>query len=159
MDAVAFERQVEAEGKRASRALYEKGLLDLDQVLAESARARQRLEPRYIATLFGRVRIYRWRVRKRGERSFHPLDRWLNLRQSEPSSALREVLCELACRIPYRQVADVCERITGEAINHLLCWRVVQDEGDRLINKEGKQVEMIFGDHPQPRPAEFGRTT
>lgn len=81
---------------------------------------------------------------------FHPLDLRLCLKQSEPSPALRETLCDLACRIPYRQVADVAERVTSEPISHLLCWRVVQEEGGALMDEEGKTVEMIFGEHPQP---------
>lgn len=150
---VETERLIEAEGKRAARELYVRALQVLDdRAVEQSGAARQRLEPRWVATTFGRVRIYRWRVKKRGEASFHPLDRLLNLKQSEPSSALRETLCDLSCRIPYRQVADVCERITGEPISHRLAWRVVQDEGGRLIDEEQRQVEMIFGEHPQPVP-------
>lgn len=63
------------------------------------------------------------------------MDRMLNLGRSEPSTALRETLCELACRVTYRQVADVTQRITGETINHLLAWRTVRDEGGRLIDE------------------------
>lgn len=152
MDPVALEHRIDAEGKRAARALYEKTLSELDQgAVEDTGGARQRLEPRWVATIFGRVRVHRWRIKGR-QGSFHPLDRMLNLGRSEPSAALRETLCELATRVPYRQVADVTERITGEEISHLLAWRTVQQEGGRLIDEEGRQVDLIFGDHPGDPP-------
>lgn len=150
---VQMERAILAEGRRAARELYIKALQTLDEAALSCLQgARQRLEPRYIATLFGRVRIHRWRVRSRERGSFHPLDRALHLGQAEPSAALRETLCDLATRIPYRQVAEVSQTITGEVIGHLLAWRVVQAEGGRLIDEEGREVEAIFGDNPGPPP-------
>lgn len=59
-----IEQAIDAEGKRASRELYVNVLRTVDDEATQTADgARQRLEPRYIATLFGRVRIHRWRVR------------------------------------------------------------------------------------------------
>ena len=57
--------------------------------------------------------MHRWRV-KNNEGSFHPLDRHLGLYLSEPSAALRETICDLFCRIPYRQVADLTARGLGQ---------------------------------------------
>lgn len=73
---VELEKAVDAEGKRAARELYVKALQTIDDEATASAdAARQRLEHRYVATLFGRVRIHRWRVRKRGEAGFI---RWIS---------------------------------------------------------------------------------
>lgn len=147
-----IERSVDAEGKRASRELFVKVLGTVDEETTKAkAGARQRLEPRYVATLFGRVRVHRWRV-KGDQGSFHPLDRIMRLKQSEPTPALRETICELACRIPYRQVADVTERITSESISHRMAWAVVQEEGGRLIDDEGRQIDDIFGEEPKDLP-------
>jgi hypothetical protein len=96
-----------------------------------------------VATIFGRVRIWRYRVKAEG-RSFHPLDRALGLSQAEPSAALREAVCDLATRIPYRQVGEVTSRLTGEPFSHLSAWRVLQEEGARIRTEEGELVASVF---------------
>lgn len=150
MDPVAFERQVDAEGKRASRALYVKALqVQDDQVSAQAQGARQRLEPRWIATMFGRVRIHRYRIRGQ-DKSFHPLDRQMHLGQSEPSAAFRELVCDLAVRIPYRQAAELTGRVCGEEISPQAAWRVVQQEGGRLRDDQGRLIDAIFEDGEAP---------
>lgn len=143
-DPVALERAVAAEGRRGAKELYREVLRVLDQRATEaSGGARQRLEERWVATVFGRVRIWRYRV-KAGEGSFHPLDRLLGLSQAEPTPALREALCDLATRVPFRQVAELTSRLTGEPSSTSSAWRVVQAEGARIRTEEGELVEAVF---------------
>lgn len=142
LEPVSFEQQVAAEGRRAARELYREALRALDRTAA-AAGARQRLEERWVATTFGRVRIWRYRVRG-GEGTFHPLDRALHLSAAEPSAALREAVCELATRVPYRQVAEIATRLTGEPISHQSAWRILQQEGARVRTEEGELVSSVF---------------
>ncbi|HEX9089269.1 MAG TPA: UPF0236 family protein [Arthrobacter sp.] len=143
-DPVAFEHAIAAQGRRAARELYREALRALDGLLTEAAGgARQRLEERWVATLVGRIRMWRYRVKGPGG-SFHPLDRALRLGQAEPSPALREAVCDLATRLPYRQAAEVCSRLTGEAFSPLAAWRVVQAEGARVRIEENALVHSVF---------------
>lgn len=113
------------------------------QAVEDAGGARQRLEQRWVATIFGRVRVWRYRVRT-GAGSFHPLDRSLGLSQAEPTPALREAVCELATRVPYRQVAEITARLTGEPISHQGTWRILQAEGARIRTEEGELVTSVF---------------
>lgn len=118
-DPVELERAVAAEGRRASRELYRGCLKAIDEkAVAASGGPRQRLEERWVATTFGRVRVWRYRVKAEGG-SFCPLDRTIGLGQAEASPALREAICDLALRLPYRQTAEVASRLTGEPLSHL----------------------------------------
>jgi len=143
-DPVALEHAVAAEGKRAARELLREVLRVADQQATQAADGtRQRLEERWVATTFGRVRIWRYRVKRQG-RSFHPLDRAVGLSQAEPSPALREAVCDLATRVPYRQVAEVVARLTGEPISHQSAWRILQAEGARVRTEEGELITSVF---------------
>ena len=105
-DPGALERVIAAEGRRAARELYLRIVEAMDeQALAITKGARQRREPRWVATLFGRVRILRYRVNNETE-SFHPLDRVMDLRRSEASQAVRNLIIELAGRLSNRGVAS-----------------------------------------------------
>ena len=144
VDPVALEQKIGAEGRRAARELYREALRVVDeQAVAASGGAKQRTEERWVATTFGRVRILRYRV-KGLEGSFCPLDRVLALGQKEASPALRELVCDLATRLPYRQAADVCSRMTGEPFSHLSAWRVLAEEGARVRGEDGALVESVF---------------
>lgn len=144
VDPVVLERAIAEEGRRGSKELYRAALGVLDaQAVEETAGARQRIEERWVATVFGRMRIWRYRVKGNGG-SFHPLDRALGLSQSEPSPALREAVCDLATRVPYRQVAELAARLTGEPFSHLSAWRVLQHEGARIRTEEGELVKAVF---------------
>ena len=132
VEPLGFEQQVAAEGRRATKELYLQALRALYQIATDAAvGARQRLEERWVATTFGRVRIWRYRVKDAGA-SFHPLDQTLGLSQGEASPALREAVCELATRVPYRQVAEISTRLTGEPVSHQSAWRILQQEGARV---------------------------
>ncbi len=73
VDSVALERKICAEGRRAARELYAKVLVALDErATANSGGARQRLEPRWVATLAGRIRLHRYRVKDQ-DGTHHPL--------------------------------------------------------------------------------------
>jgi hypothetical protein len=144
LDPVALEHAVAAEGRRAARELYREALTVLDRAATSASDgARQRLEPRWVATTSGRIRIHRYRV-KGPEGSFHPLDRALGLSQAEPTPALRELICDLATRVPYRQVAAVASRLVGEPLSTPTCWRVLQAEGARVRTEEGELVAAVF---------------
>jgi hypothetical protein len=85
-DPDALERAIAAEGRRAAKELYLRVIETKDeQAVAVTGGARQRREARWVATLFGRVRIHRYRINNEVE-SFHPLDPALGLRRSEASS-------------------------------------------------------------------------
>lgn len=144
VDPVILEQQVAAEGRRGARELYRQALGVLDQIVTEAAiGARQRLEDRWVATTFGRVRVWRYRV-KANNGSCHPLDRTLHLSQAEASPALREAVCDLATRVPYRQAAEITARLTGESISHQSTWRILQQEGARVRAEEGELVASVF---------------
>lgn len=140
---VALERAVAAEGRRAARELQAEVFKVLDRQATAGAGPKQRLEPRWVATLSGRVRVWRYRVRE-PDRSFHPLDRAYGLAQPEASPALREAVCDLALRIPYRQVAEVVSRLVGEPVSTGTCWRILQQEGARVRTEEGHLVASVF---------------
>lgn len=119
-DPVALERAVAAEGRRASRELYRGCLKAIDEkAVAASGGARQRLEERWVATTFGRVRIWRYRV-KAGGGSICPLDRAIGLGQAEAS------------------------RLTGEPLSHLSCWRILLAEGARVRAEDGRLAASVF---------------
>jgi hypothetical protein len=144
LDPVVLERAIAEQGRRGSKELYRAALHTLDDLATASAGgARQRLEERWVATIFGRVRIWRYRVRGEGG-SFHPLDRALHLSQAEASAALREAVCDLATRVPYRQVAEITARLTGESLSHQGAWRILQAEGARVRTEEGELVHSVF---------------
>ncbi len=151
IDPVALERAIADQGRRGSKQLYLEALRVLDaQVTGSVGGAKQRLECRWVATIFGRARICRYRV-KHGDRSFHPLDRVLGLSQAEASPALREAVCDLATRVPFRQVAEVADRLTGEPISPQGAWRILQQEGARIRTEEGELVTSVFelGEAPE----------
>lgn len=153
-DPLALEQKVASQGRRAAQELFREVVTVVDEQAVEgSGGARQRLEPRWVATVFGRVRVWRYRVRREGA-SFHPLDDALGLAQSEASSGLRETICELALRLPYRQAAEVASRITGDEVNHLSAWRVLQSEGARVRIEDGALVDSVFelGELPPDAP-------
>ena len=144
IDPVSFEQQVAAEGRRAARMLFRDALRVLDDLATDAAEGvRQRTEPRWVATTVGRIRIRRYRVSGE-EGSYHPLDRMIGLCQSEASPALRELVCDLACRLPYRQAAEISTRLSGEECSPLSAWRIVQEEGARIRGEEGECVSRIF---------------
>lgn len=136
VDSVALEEAIAAEGRRAARELYREALRVLDEQAVQSAgMTRHRLESRWVATLVGRIRIRRYRVRDKAG-SLHPLDRALGLGGSQVSPALRDVVFDLALRLPYRQAAEVASRMIGEVIPHQSVWRVLQEEA-REMNGDG----------------------
>lgn len=129
-DPVALERAIAAEGRRAARELYLHVVESQDeQAVAASGGVRQRREPRWVATLFGRVRIRRYRIRDEAS-SFHPLDRALTLGRGEASQALRVLIVELAERLSHRDVARTLSEITGESITYQHINRLLRQQGD-----------------------------
>jgi hypothetical protein len=51
--------------------------------------------------------------------NFHPLGRALGLYSGGASPSLRETVCDLATRLPYRQIAEVTSRITHDPLSPL----------------------------------------
>ena len=63
-DPASLERAIAAEGRRAARELYlHVSRVTDDEATTASNGVRQRRESRWVATLFGRVQIARYRVR------------------------------------------------------------------------------------------------
>jgi hypothetical protein len=132
IDPVQLEAKIRAEGMRAGRELFASACVAIERAAMQGAGARQRREKRWVATTMGRCRIERWRVAPRQSGSFHPLDRALGWSQAEPSAGLRELGCDLALRLPFRQAAQVIARITDDEASAQSIWRIVQAEGRRL---------------------------
>jgi hypothetical protein len=126
-DPIEVERTIAAEGRRAARELYLRVVEAMDeQALATIKGTLQRREGRWVATLFGRVRILRYRVKQDTE-SFHPLDRILSLHRSEASESIRHLVIELAKRLSYRDVARVITEMTGETFTYQHVNRVLRE--------------------------------
>jgi hypothetical protein len=151
-DASSIEQAIAAEGRRAARELYRKVVDVLDaEITTASGGARQRREPRWVATLFGRVRILRYRVRSggvaprpngarpgrsrasgsiRGGRKSHtPLDLRLGLTRGEASPALRELVRELSSVLPDRKITHVVRWVTGESLSRQGVGRILEMDG------------------------------
>jgi hypothetical protein len=126
----ALERAIASEGRRAARELYLQVIEAKDDAAVKAAMgSRQRREPRWVATIFGRVRIHRYRVKHR-TKSFHPLDKELGLHRSEPSRALRALTVKLAARMSYRDIAMALSQITGEAVTYQQLGRLLREKRD-----------------------------
>jgi hypothetical protein len=126
-DLVALEQAIAAEGRRAARDLYQElaSILDAASVQA-SAGVRQRLEARWVATLMGRIRLQRYRV-KADSKTFHPLDQRLQLGQAEASPAILASARALATLgLNYRQIAAVLTQFTGAPIARQTAWRMLR---------------------------------
>lgn len=130
-DPVELERAVASEGRRAGRELYARVLQAADeQAVAYSGGARQRREPRWLTTLMGRLRVFRYRIRV-GDGSFHPLDRLMDLNRGEASAAVRRLVIDFSRRLSYREVASVIAELTGEPFSYQQVARVVQEHNFR----------------------------
>jgi hypothetical protein len=126
-DPTALERAIAAEGRRAARQLYLRVLSEVEeQAVSASRGTRQRREVRWVATLFGRIRILRYRVQLASE-SFHPLDDMLDLRRGEASRAVHRLVVELSERLTYRDVARVLTELTGEPFTYQHVSRIVRN--------------------------------
>lgn len=125
---VDLEKAIAAEGRRAARELYARVVQEADRrLVAASGGSRTRLEARWVASLFGRVRIHRYRV-KLGSETFHPLDRAMRLERAEASPALRKLVLRLARRLPYREVAQVISDGIGEPFSYQSVSRIVRSD-------------------------------
>lgn len=127
-DPVALEEAIASEGRRAARELYARVVEEADRrLVAASGGARKRLEPRWVTTLFGRLRIRRYRV-KLGEETFHPLDRAMGWGRGEASPALRKLALRLARRLSIREVAQVISDGIGEPFSYQTVSRILRSE-------------------------------
>ncbi len=126
-DLVALEQAIAAEGRRAALGLYLELTSNMDIAsVEESAGTRQRLEARWVATLMGRTRLRRYRVKAEGK-TFHPLDQRLQLGQAEASPAILASARELATLgLTYRQIAAVLTHFTGAPIARQTAWRMLR---------------------------------
>jgi hypothetical protein len=129
-DPTALERAIADEGRRAARELYQAVVTaEDDRAVGASGGARQRREARWVATLFGRVRILRYRVKVASE-SFHPLDRTLGLRRNEASPALQLLVVDLSNRLSHRDVARLVTEVTGETFAYQQVGRLVREHSN-----------------------------
>jgi hypothetical protein len=126
-DPVALEQAIAAEGRRAARDLYLELADTVESAcLLSTAGARQRQEERWVATLMGRIRLRRYRVKADG-RTSHPLDELLQLGQAEASPALLASARELTdLGLTYRQIAGVLTHFTGDPIAPQTAWRMLR---------------------------------
>lgn len=125
---MALEHAIVDEGRRAARDLYRAALSDADRSAIEaSGGTRQRVEERWIATLMGRVRVGRYRVRV-GNQTHHPLDDRLDLRGGEPSPAIRSLVQRLSKRFSSRQITEILGEITGATLSRHIVLRILEDD-------------------------------
>jgi hypothetical protein len=130
--AVALERAIAEEGRRAGRELYLEVARTLDACsVRSSGGVRQRVDVRWIATLIGRFRLPRYRV-KADRKTFHPVDRRLRLGRSEASPGVLASVRELAAHgLTYQQLAVVLTHLTGTPFSRQTVWRMLRRaEGD-----------------------------
>jgi hypothetical protein len=147
------EKAVRAEGQRAARVLYSEVLGHLEQAaLARTTAPKCRRETRWVSTCFGRMKITRYRVAD--ATCPHPLDHLMRIGRSEASIGLGEAICDLALRLPYRQVAEIASAHTGQVISHQSAWRILRAEGARVRNAEGELVQAIFTNGQAPEEPE-----
>jgi hypothetical protein len=127
-DPVALEEAIAAEGRRAARELFARVIEEADRrLVAASGGTRKRLEPRWVATLVGRFRIHRYRV-KLGEETFHPLDRAMGWERGEASPALRKLVLRFAKKLPFREVAQVVSDRIGEPFSYQNVRRILRND-------------------------------
>ena len=129
-DPATLEWEVATEARRVARDLFLCAVAALEEeAISLSCGARQRREPRWVATVFGRVRLHRYRVRS-GDRTFHPVDEILGLRRGEASMAVREIAIELTRKLSYRDTAYVLSVLTGEHFTYQHVGRLLAKEAD-----------------------------
>jgi hypothetical protein len=129
-DPATLEWEVATEARRVARDLFLCAVAALEEeAIAQSGGARQRREPRWVATVFGRVRLHRYRVRS-GDRTFHPVDEILGLRRGEASMAVREIAIELTRKLSYRDTAYVLSVLTGEHFTYQHVGRLLAEAAD-----------------------------
>jgi hypothetical protein len=130
-DPATLEWEVATEARRVARDLFLCAVAALEEeAISQSGGARQRREPRWVATVFGRVRLHRYRVR-RGDATFHPADEILGLRRGEASVAVREIALELTRKLSYRDTASVLSVLTGEGFTYQHVARLLAEGADR----------------------------
>ena len=129
-DPATLEWEVAMEARRVARELFLCAVAALEEeAISQSGGARQRREPRWVATVFGRVRLHRYRVRS-GDRTFHPADEILGLRRGEASMAVREIAIELTRKLSYRDTAYVLSVLTGERFTYQHVGRLLAEAAD-----------------------------
>lgn len=129
-DPATLEWEVAMEARRVARELFLCAVAALEEeAISQSDGARQRREPRWVATVFGRVRLHRYRVRS-GDRTFHPADEILGLRRGEASMAVREIAIELTRKLSYRDTAYVLSVLTGERFTYQHVGRLLAGAAD-----------------------------
>lgn len=126
-----LERAIASEGRRAARELYELVLQFADETATSSSGGtRQRREHRWLTTLVGRLRIFRYRV-KVGDGSVHPLDQLMSFSRAEASAAVRKLVFDLSHKFSYRETARLIAEFTGEPFSHQQVARLIGDEKRR----------------------------
>lgn len=126
-DPATLEWEVAMEARRIARDLFLCAVAALEEEeISQSGGARQRREPRWVATVFGRVRLHRYRV-KRGDSTVHPADEILGLRRGEASAAIRQTAIELTRKLSYRDTAYVLSVLTGEHFTYQHVGRLLAE--------------------------------
>jgi hypothetical protein len=130
VDPATLEWEVATEARRVARDLFLRAVAALEEeAISRNGGARQRREPRWVATVFGRVRLHRYRVRS-GNRTFHPVDEILALRRGEASTAIRKIVFELTHKLSYRDTAYVLSVLTGERFTYQHVGRLLGEAAD-----------------------------
>ena len=129
-DPATLEWEVAMEARRVARELFLCAVAALEEeAISQCGGARQLRESRWVATVFGRVRLHRYRVRS-GDRTFHPADEILGLRRGEASKAVREIAIELTRKLSYRDAAYVLSVLTGERFTYQHVGRLLAGAAD-----------------------------
>jgi hypothetical protein len=105
---------------------------------------------RYLFTIFGPVRFYRYKVKDSFGKFFYALDRSIGLEaNSSFSPKLADRAVYLSTMYPYRQAKDLLCHETDSSLDHRSLWRLIQKKGVKLRQQDIDEYESLYT-HSRP---------
>lgn len=99
-------------------------------------------DSRTITFTFGIVEFKRRRLKKKGEKSFFPLDKTCGFNKSERNSALlQKQVAELVTGSVYRGVAEAVTKLTSFSMSHGTVGNIVKAVGEKQAQWEKQSLE------------------
>jgi len=146
-----IEREIKIKINAAARELVKKVFeAKENKILNDKKLAKKAKIARYIMTVFGPVRFYRYKVKDKLGKFFYCLDRAIGLEaNSSFSPKLADRAVYLTTMYPYRQAKDLLCHETGYHIDHRSLWRLVQKKGVRLRARDIEEYESLYT-HSKP---------
>ncbi len=150
-DHAEVERQIEVRGREFQRLVLQGRL---DRMFAEEAEqmrrrptpGRLRVRERWLETIFGRVKVRRYGVRRAGQRSSRfRLDRRLRLPREMYSMGLRRRVAEEARSQSWDQAVTRVDTTTG--------GHVPKRQAEQLVERAAQDFETFYAERRQSEPA------